>query len=45
MNNDIDPLREGIGYLFKGLGWAIGFIGFGLMWALSMGINPFGCGQ
>lgn len=39
-----DALREGLGTLFKGIGWAIGFIAFGLMWAFSNGINPFaGC--
>ncbi len=30
-----DPIRKGFGTLLKGLGWAAGFIGFGLMWAIS----------
>lgn len=36
-----DPIAEGFGTLLKGIGWGIGFIGFGLMWAFSNGINPF----
>lgn len=36
-----DPVREGLGTVLKGIGWAIGLVGFGLMFALSNGCNPF----
>jgi hypothetical protein len=36
-----DPIREGLGTLLKGLGWAAGLIGLGLAITLSNGVNPF----